>query len=593
MTRALAWLDGLLSKGIAARELAGERLFASFYLRQSYLNLAFLVLGWAAAGRVLWGDLPHRLGEIWTIATGLLLIGEFVRRWRDNRGQLTTATAQNLLNRAPLVFAGLGIVFGAAAFAFPYLQFADRLALAVITFAVVAATAATLGAAPRAGAAFIACAWIPFLLLQLLNAQGIGWLFVTLGTLYMVVMLISLRLNRLSFKAEIAIREEVLQARADIDTAWQTYRKSQHLWQEYSGSAEAFALFDEDCRLLLWNDEYRRLLGVGPDDLSSGTSLGEIPAHQRTTLTEFEQCRTQGRFDTAKTQTLEREGRWYRSTITPLASGHVVVSHTDVTELKANEAKLLALRDILLTERNRAEAANEAKSEFLAKISHELRTPLNAVIGFADLMAQDYDRGRHNPERHVGYARLISDSGRHLLTIVEDLLDLTRVEKGRVPLEESEVDLVELVQSVRVLVTARRTSPEAEFHEIYPDDAVLLWADKRLLKQAVMNLIENAVKFSPQRPHIELKVDAPTNGPATIIVSDNGIGIPAEMIEEVKVAFVQLEGSENRKFGGLGLGLSLVKEFVGLHGGQLSLESEPGRGTCATITLPRERRLGA
>ncbi len=219
--------------------------------------------------------------------------------------------------------------------------------------------------------------------------------------------------------------------------------------------------------------------------------------------------------------------------------------------------------------------------------------PLNAVIGFADLIVQDHERGRQDPQRHSGYARLISDSGRHLLAIVDDLLDLTRVETGRVTLRESEIDVGELIRSARLIVEGRGSDRSIRFVEDFPDRAVFIWADRRLLRQAVLNLIENAAKFVTSEPEVLLAVRLGDDGDVDIVIADNGIGIPADKIEEVKTAFVQVEEGDARRYGGIGLGLSLVREFAELHGGSLILKGRAEGGVEACIRLPAERRLAA
>ncbi|MGB3722040.1 MAG: ATP-binding protein, partial [Pacificimonas sp.] len=290
-------------------------------------------------------------------------------------------------------------------------------------------------------------------------------------------------------------------------------------------------------------------------------------------------------------QTFALGERWYQTSIGPLSNGHIAINHVDVTILKANEQQLLALQDDLVAARDRAEAANTAKSEFLAKMSHELRTPLNAVIGFADLIGQDHERGRADPARHSEYAKVISDSGHHLLAIVDDLLDLARIEAGKVKLNESEFDLGELIRSARLLVDARPRDLPIRFTEDLPATPIIMTGDQRLLRQAVINLMENAAKFCEGEPEIDLRLSRRKDGRVDIVVEDNGIGISEAMLKTVQDPFVQVEQAESRRYGGVGLGLALVRQFAELHGGELSLAPRENGGTVARISLPTKRLI--
>ncbi len=575
------------------RDLSGNELVARLYVRQARSSLVFAVAGWLATAIILVGKLPYYTGELWTAVIGLFIAMQAWKRYRGRQRKMTEARADRLLANAPRLAAFSGVSWGITALAVPLVGELERAVLTIITFAMVAAASATLSVVPRAALWFMGTAAIPYLAAHFLVEEGINVALVTLSVLYLAAMMISLRGNMENMRAEVAVHEAAARMRAEVMESRSASARFQELWRDYSGSVEAFALYDEQCRLLLWNDAYRRLLGVAPNALSEGVKLGALEPQDGAMLAEFRQFEQKGRLDTPVAETVERGGRWYRCVIAPVESGHVVVTHTDVSELKGNEQKLLSLRDILVAERNRAEGANRAKSDFLAKMSHELRTPLNAVIGFADLMVQDYDRGRYEKQRHSGYARLISDSGRHLLAIVDDLLDLTQAETGRVPIREGEIEVVDLVRTARQIVEARHSGRQVAFIETYPETAVDMWADRRLLKQALLNLIENSVKFSPEPAVIRITVSTGEEGEVQISIGDNGIGIPEEKLAQVQESFVQLETSEARQFGGLGLGLSLVREFVKLHGGTLALESEVGTGTTATISLPGSRRLAA
>lgn len=564
----------------------GAEPIAALYLRQADLNLLVGSLAALCMLLVCAGHVPFEALAVWGAAFSVLTGYQAHRRLRGRQLELTRARAAKLLAHAPLQVSLAGIFFGLTSLALPFLPEGNRVALATTAIGLAVAATTTLSSVPRAATLFTAFVVLPYIAVFAFAATFPEALIALLGLFFLGAILAGLRINVTSLRTELRARAEAIEARHAL-------AYSQALWLEFSRSAEAFALYDECGRLLLWNEAYCTLIGGKPGELSPERHYAEIAAPFFPMLPEYAALHDPAALKVEIAETSERDGRWYQSFVTPLSSGHIAVRHVDITGPKANEAKLIALRDILVAERNKAEAANRAKSDFLAKMSHELRTPLNAVIGFADLIVQDHERDRYEPQRHAGYGRLIADSGRHLLAIVDDLLDLTKVERGRIDLQEGEVELVDLVCSARQLVEGRVSERRVTFRESYPDHPVPLWADRRLLKQAVLNLIENAVKFSEGEPTVELVVEDYADGRTSVTVRDNGIGIPSDMLQEVQNPFVQLESSDIRQYGGVGLGLALVREFLRLHGGELLLDSEPGSGTEARLILPKERRLAA
>ncbi|HZB89978.1 MAG TPA: ATP-binding protein [Stellaceae bacterium] len=237
--------------------------------------------------------------------------------------------------------------------------------------------------------------------------------------------------------------------------------------------------------------------------------------------------------------------------------------------------------------KEQAETANRAKSEFLANMSHELRTPLNAILGFAEII-RDRLLGPI-PDRYAEYAQDIHSSGSHLLGIINDILDLSKVEAGRVELVEEIVDLQGIVRSVVLLLRERVATAELTLKAELPDTLLLLRGDERKLKQVLMNLLSNAVKFTPAGGEIEVRVRVDGARGAVIEVADNGIGIAPEDIERALSPFGQVDSRLSRRYEGTGLGLPLARALAELHGGSLALESVPGRGTTVTVLLPADR----
>eukprot|EP00439_Symbiodinium_sp_Y106_P088539 s1_g1075.t1 len=253
----------------------------------------------------------------------------------------------------------------------------------------------------------------------------------------------------------------------------------------------------------------------------------------------------------------------------------------DITERRRAELD----RDAALQE---AIAANRSKTQFLANMSHELRTPLNAIIGFSEIM-KTQAFGPLGSDQYIDYAGDIEGSGRHLLSIVNDILDVSRIETGEFNLNEEELDVPDLLENVKRLTEGWPTAKDRNITIEAPDGLPDLWADPRLTKQMVLNLLSNAVKFSPSGSAILVKGQLTEDGSIRIDVSDEGIGIPEESIHKLTEAFYQVDSRLEREFEGSGLGLTLVQKHMSLHDGTLSFESKEGVGTTATLTFPASR----
>jgi len=234
-----------------------------------------------------------------------------------------------------------------------------------------------------------------------------------------------------------------------------------------------------------------------------------------------------------------------------------------------------------------AEAADRAKSAFLATMSHELRTPLNAILGFSEIMLREIfgPLGNH---RYIGYAQDINSSGNHLLAIVNDVLDLSKAASGKLELADEWIDASEVVHSACRLIQPRIVEAGLSLSVKTPSDGVIVKADRRLLKQILLNLLSNAYKFTPRDGRIECSVSSDGAG-VRFAVADTGIGIPAAYHDQVMLPFVQVESSLSRRHSGTGLGLALVRAMAELHGGSLHLDSEAGRGTTVVVIFPPDR----
>jgi signal transduction histidine kinase len=228
------------------------------------------------------------------------------------------------------------------------------------------------------------------------------------------------------------------------------------------------------------------------------------------------------------------------------------------------------------------EAASQHKSEFLANMSHELRTPLNAIIGFSEVLAQGMFGGIN--EKQTEYLQDILESGRHLLSLINDILDLSKIEAGRMELEVSEFDLPQAIQNALTLVRERALRRGIALHHVIDDRVADIRADERKVKQVLLNLLSNAIKFTPEGGRIDVRA-APADGLVEVSVADTGIGIAPTDQDTVFEEFRQV-GTADKKAEGTGLGLTLSRKFIELHGGKIWVQSEVGRGSTFTFTLP-------
>ena len=237
--------------------------------------------------------------------------------------------------------------------------------------------------------------------------------------------------------------------------------------------------------------------------------------------------------------------------------------------------------------RERAETANRAKSQFLANMSHELRTPLNAILGFSELIASRAFNG--NSEKHYEYVALIHGSGRHLLTLINDVLDLAKIEAGGFDLRESEIDLPPLIEECMSMVAPRARSGACALRAELADNLPLLFADERAIRQVLLNLLSNAVKFTRAGGSVTPFARLEEDGALSLGVVDTGVGIALADQARVFQKFGQGRHDVAINDKGTGLGLPIAKGLVEAHGGRIALESREGHGTCVTATFPAAR----
>jgi signal transduction histidine kinase len=253
----------------------------------------------------------------------------------------------------------------------------------------------------------------------------------------------------------------------------------------------------------------------------------------------------------------------------------------NISEMKEKERQLRIARDD-------AERANHAKSAFLANMSHELRTPLNAIIGFSEIMEQGLF-GPLGNKQYSEYAEDIRRSASHLLSIISDILDLSKIEAGRMELHEEMIDLAKVVQSCQTIVKEAAANAGLALRTQLPQGLPPLFADKRSVRQILLNLLSNSIKFTPQGGRVMVEARLEPNGELALAVRDSGIGMSADDIEIVLQPFGQVESAHTRSHDGTGLGLPITKSLAEMHGGSMTVESTVGKGTDIIVRFPATR----
>jgi signal transduction histidine kinase len=250
------------------------------------------------------------------------------------------------------------------------------------------------------------------------------------------------------------------------------------------------------------------------------------------------------------------------------------------TQLSKQAIELASARDL-------AETANRARGEFLANMSHELRTPLNAVLGFSEILEKELF-GPLGDARYREFAQDIHKSGRHLLEVIGNILDLAKVDAGRLELYEDDIDIVEIMQICGRLMTEAASAGGVMLEVRPPAERPFIHGDATRIRQIFLNLLSNAVKFTPAGGSVILSGQADEGGFAFSVI-DTGIGMTEDEAVMAMQPFRQIDSSLSRRYQGTGLGLPLTKSLVSLHGGALDIRSAPGQGTTVTVWLPRQR----
>lgn len=378
---------------------------------------------------------------------------------------------------------------------------------------------------------------------------------------------------------------EDVTSRLQLETSYNTLMAVQQ--ETLDNLAEGIVVFGEDGKLRISNHAYAKMWNISPEEMAGAPHVSKVIDKAKPFFAERDWPAVR---DTLLGNALEREtrrGRLYLSentargmvieySVVPLPDGNILNAYFDITDtVKVEEA---------LVEKNAAlEEAERLKTDFLANVSYQLRTPLNAMMGFAEMLHQQYF-GKLN-DRQLEYTHNMIEAGQRLVSLVNDILDLANIDAGYLKLYPTDVDIANVIEQVVTLTEGWASKQKLEMAVTAPPTPVIVYADERRVKQVFLNLISNAINYSPNGGRIALSVQV-MDSFAVVRVRDNGIGIPASEIERVFTPFEKIRQQKSKRRGGAGLGLALVKNIIQMHGGDVSIKSKEGEGTEVTFRLP-------
>ncbi|MDQ0454260.1 PAS domain-containing sensor histidine kinase [Rhizobium paknamense] len=376
-------------------------------------------------------------------------------------------------------------------------------------------------------------------------------------------------------------------------------------------TSEAFVLWDKSDRLVMCNAHFQQVYGLPDSVLVPGTERAVVNAAAARPIIQRRVSDPSG-LGSARTMEIQlADERWLQINERRTRDGGMVSVGTDITQLKRHQerlreqerrlmatigdlsasqkklerqkAELSDANEKYLAEKQRAEAANKAKSEFLANMSHELRTPLNAILGFSEILCTGMF-GPLGSGKYDEYARDIHDSGKHLLNVINDILDMSKIEAGHMKLKCERIDFAPLIDETLRLTTVSATGKNISI-EPKIDSGLSLTADRRAMKQILLNILSNAVKFTDEGGKIAVRARK-VRGGVSLIIADTGIGIPKKAISKIGQPFEQVQSQYAKSKGGSGLGLAISRSLTMLHGGRLKIRSREGQGTAVCIAIP-------
>jgi two-component system cell cycle sensor histidine kinase PleC len=379
---------------------------------------------------------------------------------------------------------------------------------------------------------------------------------------------------------------------------------------------EAFVLWDASNRLVLCNSNFQELHRLPSAAVAAGTPYETVVAAGKKPIIRTTVANEDGQQQGARTFEAQlNDGRWLHISERRTKDGGYVSVGTDITKIKRHEQRLVegekrriaTINDLRQSqqalerqtgeladlagkyadEKTRAEEANQAKSKFLANMSHELRTPLNAIIGFSEIM-ESAMFGPLGAEKYTEYSRDIRESGQYLLDVINDILDMSKIEAGGINLNPEIVELDRILADCLRVIVGRANEKSLTLNS-HVTSGIVLTADRRALKQIVLNLLSNAVKFTPDDGAVTVRGRVRA-GMVTIAIADNGIGIPKDALHKLGRPFEQVESQLTKRHQGSGLGLAIAKSLAELHGGTMCIRSVLGAGTTVVVRLPLRAR---
>jgi len=546
----------------------------------SWLVAAVLIPAGVGWGPIVWASLIT-LFSLYTVS-----------KWLKYRGHPRPKyVSRAAIRRLELQGLAMGVAWGIGCFAFFPASVEHQMFLCIVIAGMSAGGASALAPVPKASLYFLLASLTPVVARFALGGEVLHWAMAGMGFIFFVALAVSARSSFLVFAGAVTSGLLNKQLVGQLDEAHQT------LTDAIDQAPEAFALFEPDGSIALWNDRFLRTLSLPPGMVDTDRTYPELirtglrmsapltpPEHLKAQVAEEIACFKAAAAGGETQPRVWRFGtdRWLQTTHRRTRAGGVVTVHVDITDLKLHEEKLLEARLI-------AESANRSKSQFLANMSHELRTPLNAVIGFSEMM-RDEVLGPLGNEKYKEYAEDIAGGGRHLLSLINDILDIAKIEAGKVELSESEVDFAEIARSCLTLLRERAGGKSIRLLNALPPNLPKILGDERRLKQVLLNLLSNAVKFTEDGGEVRLLAEVDQAG-FRFVVEDTGIGIAEDDIARVLTPFAQADMDLARRHEGTGLGLPLAKSFLELHGGKLAIDSQEGVGTRILCTLPQDRLL--
>ena len=378
---------------------------------------------------------------------------------------------------------------------------------------------------------------------------------------------------------------------------------------------EAFVVWDAQNRMVLCNSNFQELHNLPDEAIEAGASYESIVEAGRKPVVRSK-VTSEGQAPGARTFEAQLDdGRWLHISERRTKDGGYVSVGTDITTIKRHEEKLMESEKRLMAtvadlrnsqqklerqadeladlaekyaeEKTRAEEANQAKSKFLANMSHELRTPLNAIIGFSEIM-QAGMFGPIGAEKYREYCSDIHQSGQYLLDVINDILDMSKIEAGRIRLDLEQVEHRRFLNDAMRVVSGRADDKRLALKSQI-GRGIRLAADPRLLKQIVLNLLSNAVKFTPEGGRVTIRARV-CGGQVSVAIADTGIGIPSDALARLGRPFEQVESQLTKSHQGSGLGLAIAKSLTELHGGTMRIRSTLGKGTMVVLRLPIDGR---